>query len=231
MINLNVKVLETNNDANWEAWYTEMLSMLAEDAVGPLVGIPYDSSPQNKHVISERIPDWLFNHPSYSVMQWTYNLGDYSSNYAFGAYLVRNFGGPKLLEHIAKSSKSGRASLNESLAAFNGPSVDVALARFGETLVYSGTKKPADVYSFDNPASDTIGGTTYTFSGFDIWNISYSVNGYGSYKGPRVLSSGAPIPPYGVQIISPSNWKSKTDDFTVQITNGDNTVYNFVMIR
>jgi hypothetical protein len=235
MINFNVKVLTAGNTQSWntEVWYTEMLSMLAEDAIGPLVGIPYDSSSQNGHVILERIPDWLYNHPSYSVMQWGKGVGYYASNYAFGAYLVRNFGGPALLSHIAKSSKSGRDSLNESLAALNGQSVDVqyALARFGETMVYSGAKKPAGVYSFDKPASGTIDGTSYTFAGFDIWKMSYGAIGYGNFTGPRVLSRSETIPPYGVQIISSSDWKSKTGSFTVQIANGDNGVYNFVMVR
>jgi hypothetical protein len=232
MINLNVKVLETNNDANWEAWYTEMLSMLAEDAVGPLVGIPYDSSSRNGHVILERIPDWLYNHSSYSAMNWGQGVGSYSSNYAFGAYLVRNFGGPELLSRIAKSDKGGIASLNESLGALNNPSVDIqyALARFGETLMYSGSNKPAGVYSFDNTVSGEINDTEYTFAGFDVWAMNYSAGGK-NYKGPQVLSSGKSIPPNGIQIISQSNWKSKSGNFAVQITNGNSDVYNFVMFR
>jgi hypothetical protein len=59
MINFNVKVKQQGNKwSNFETWYTEMLSLLAEDAIGPLVGIPSDQS-DNGNVIRARIPSWL----------------------------------------------------------------------------------------------------------------------------------------------------------------------------
>jgi hypothetical protein len=238
MINYNVKVIQTNNNyANYEAWYTEMLSMLAEDAIGPLVEIPYDPSSKNGHVILERIPGWLNSYASFGVMQWTNNNADvlnyYASNYAFGAYLVRNFGGPALLSHIAKSNTGGRTSLDASLRALNGPAVDsqYALTRFGEALVYSGSKKPVGVYSFDNTVSENIGGTDYTFSGFDIWNMDRQSGGT---KGPVVyLYDGTflPIPPYAVQLFSRNDWLGKSGSLSVQVANRNPDMHYFVMVR
>jgi hypothetical protein len=238
MINYNVKVLKTGNYANYETWYTEMLSMLAEDAIGPLVGIEANTK---GHVIQERIPIWLNSYMNYGVMQWTNGadvLGYYSSNYAFGAYLVRNFGGPKLLEHIAKSPNGGTASLDESLRALNSQlfsSLDTsispsayALARFGEALVYSGTQKPANVYSFDKSFSETIDETLYTFSAFDIWEMT----GYKtSQTGPLMYQSGtsAEIQPNGIYASNVNNGKNASGNLTIKITGGNPGMYYYAM--
>jgi hypothetical protein len=233
MINFNVKVIQTKNEANYEAWYTEMLSMLAEDVIGPLVGIPANT---DGHVIEERIPYWLYTYMNSGVMQWPYTsqnvLAFYASNYAFGAYLVRNFGGPTLLEDIAKSPSGGKASLDESLRKFNGANIDsqYALARFGEVLVYSGNKKPDGAYSFDKTVTQTVGGKNYTFFGFDVWNTYQT--GSATRKGPWIDSrSGvsAQIQPYGVFVTQDSAWKNKSGSLVINLSRADIGAYYFVM--
>jgi hypothetical protein len=238
MINYNLKVLETGNYSNYETWYTEMLSMLAEDVIGPLVGITYNPSSPNGHVIHTRILYWLVSYMDYGAMQWNDEdaLFYYSSNYAFGAYLVRNFGGPELLSLIAKSPKGGRDSLDESLRALNGPSVDTryAMTRFGEALVYSGNAKPAGGYSFDKTVTGDVGGVEYIFCGFDIWGMQYTLDGEGPFKGPLVFlyEEGVtnPIPPYTVQLFSRNDWQNKSA-VTINVVNGNPKVHYFVMTR
>jgi hypothetical protein len=252
MINYNLKVLQTGRSSNWESWYTEMLSMLAEDVIGPLVGIPYNPSSANGHVINERIPTWLFSYAGYGVMQWNNydSLPYYASNYAFGAYLVRNFGGPQLLSDIAKSASSGRTSLNQSLKKLNGQRVDTdyALARFGEALVYStSTGIPSRAYSFDKTVSWTVGSTEYSFNGFDIRGMAYTVHTVqglaGLFQGPVIYQyqKGASynVPPYGVQVfflndLSDNTLIPKTGSLTVEVEVDvqaeSNGVYYFVMV-
>ncbi|MDR1095651.1 MAG: hypothetical protein LBL31_04625 [Spirochaetaceae bacterium] len=243
MINFNVKVIEqpSLSPTNNPAWYTEMLSMLAEDVIGPLAGITAGSE---GHVIKERIPSWLSTYANYGVMQWdnTDALGYYSSNYAFGAYLVRNFGGPALLSAIAKSPAGGRDSLDESLRELN-PSVfdslgkDItpsayALTRFGEALVYSGTK-PEGVYSFDNNVSDIVGGKSYTFSRFDIWDMIRLPSDHEA-KGPRIYptSGSDQIKPYGIRVTQDSGWTNRSDkNFPVIIKGGNAGMYYFVLVK
>jgi hypothetical protein len=240
MINFSVKIIKGNpyyrNAWGTDTWYTEMLSMLAEDVIGPMVGIAANSA---GHVIAARIPTWLAgNYAVYGPMQW--DAGDalpyYASNYAFGAYLVRNFGGPALLSHIAKSPQIGRDSLDASLRAIAGRSLYHATVRFGEALVYSGSM-PADVYSFDKTASSKIGGNTYTFAAFNIWNMSYSIEGEtGTFHGPAVyeyknneLSS---IPPYTPQLFTTArSWLNKTGGLTITVSNRNPGVSYFVMVR
>jgi hypothetical protein len=174
MINFNLKVLVGGEYLSWntEVWYTEMLSMLAEDTIGPLVGV--DSS---YHVTNGRISRWLPRYADCSVMYWPSSSGAtldyYSSNYAFGAYLIRNFGGPALFSAIAKSNSSGRGSIDGFMRIFNndvGIDTAYAMSRFAEALLYSGTV-PEGVLTFDKTVFDTINGQLYTFSGFNIWSM------------------------------------------------------------
>ncbi|MDR1468938.1 MAG: hypothetical protein LBT00_06560 [Spirochaetaceae bacterium] len=188
MINFNLKVLQGGEYLSWntEVWYTEMLSMLAEDVIGPLVGIvpndPNELNGNQNHVINVRIPDWIRQYADVSVMYWPSSgntLPYYSSNYAFGAYLVRNFGGPALFSAIAKSKASGRGSLDGSLRKFNGVGIDTyyAMSRFGEALLYSDDKVPEGCYTFDKEITGLVGGETYTFPAFDIWSDAFNPPG------------------------------------------------------
>jgi hypothetical protein len=218
MINFNVKVKQQNDKwSNWESWYTEMLSLLAEDVMGPLVEIPYDLSLDNGNVIRERIPTWLASYADYGVMHWDNGnpLPYYASNYAFGAYLVRNFGGPGLLSRIAKSDLGGEVSLDEALTALNGSHATAryALSRFGEALVYSGSSQPSGVYSFDKEVPGLVNGESYTFPAFDIWDISYTTTTGGPvYIGPKTYTyeSGIVIPGKGLKLFQHADWKKKT---------------------
>jgi hypothetical protein len=234
MINYNVKVLHGSSYLPLETWYTEMLSMLAEDVIAPLVGIDGED-----HVINSRIPYWLLTHASSSVMQWNESdpLPSYSANYAFGAYLVRNFGGPALLADIAKSSSRDKTSLDQSLSRFASTNTQQALARFGEVLVYSGSSKPAGVYSFDKRVANKIDNYTYTFVAFDIWSavIQYK-DGNGNtqnQRGPTISDFAyvsQTIPSNAVQLFSRPAWRGATGSTTINVQNKSNGVIYYVMV-
>jgi hypothetical protein len=230
MINFNLKVLMAGHIQSWnnEVWYTEMLSMLAEDTIGPLVGI-LPNVPG--HVTFERIPKWLETYSDVSVMYWPASaantLAYYASNYAFGAYLVRNFGGPALFSAIAKSYAPGRASIDACLRVFNGREVDTAYAleRFGEALVYSGDTVPNDVFSFDKTAQEVIGGTTYTFERFDIW----ATNGPVVRQYSRL--SDYSIPSNTVQLYTDTAWKGISGRLDVLLQNVDTSSKYLLMVK
>jgi hypothetical protein len=242
MINFNIKVLGGGQITSWnnEVWYTEMLSMLAEDVIGPLVEIPYDSSSDNGHVINARIPMWLAGYADYGVMQWDNSnpLPYYASNYAFGAYLVRNFGGPALLSAIAKSYAGGRGSVDGSLRALNGWAVDTvyAMHRFGEALVYFGEAMPKDVCSFYKTVTETIGGTDYMFPRFNIGEEIVgeiiSLTGHG-VRGVRPFEklTDYSSPPNSVQLYSDSTWKNKRGTLDVFLRNVDANASYYLLVK
>jgi hypothetical protein len=164
MINYNVK--GTIN----EAWYTEMLSMLAEDLLCPLIGIPITNT---AHPAVSRGNYFLAGYFTQGPYYWS-DASDsvyfsYANNYAFGAYLARNFGGAELVSAIAKSPIDGKLSINTALVAQTGGDIDLnkALARYFEAFVFSGTL-PARALSFDKTVTKAIAGIDYTFYGFNV---------------------------------------------------------------
>jgi hypothetical protein len=244
MINFNVKVIQGGQIRVWnnETWYTEMLSMLAEDVVWPLLG----GSSSESLVIGMRIPSWRSNYDKCSVMYWPPANTDagpyYAANYAFGAYLVRNFGGVPLFSAIAKSHAGGRASIDGSLRATNmEPNIDVtyALERFGETLVYF-EDVPENVYSFNKTLSETLKADngndyTYSFSAFDIRNVR-SVNT--SSDTPKVFDfkdmGQTPMPFNTVQIFQDDSWKEEKitgGRLDIQFLNVDTSAKYFVLVK
>jgi hypothetical protein len=247
MINYNMKVIKTGNQDNFTSWFSEMLSMLAEDVIGPMVGIPFQSGTgeATDHVIWGRIPAWLRGYDTARVMWWpspssgTSTIPYYSSNYAFGAYLVRNFGGPELLSAIAQSTRDGRDALDYYLRYFNGTNatVDYALSRFGEALVYSGPDKPSAALSFDKSATARIAGHDYTFHAFDIWEMRHRPSGTelpwqrGPKKFPYNAGERETIIAGTMKLYYQEDWLSKTGSLNIQVpSNGSSNINYSVMV-
>jgi hypothetical protein len=226
MIHFNEKYVR--NGKSSDTWYNEMLSMLAEDMIAPMPPINVtdpDDLPMS------RFP-WFIRGYNKGISQWPSDSDvffSYANAYAFGAYLVRNLGGPALVEQMAKNSYVNKDSVSAALAAVS-PAPDVknfnrALYRFAETLVYSGA--PADRFSFGKSASGVIGVTPYTFNPIDIMGLTNSniytpadvvINAGGS--GPLIfnLKYKISMPPNSVLVQSRPEWQNATGAVTVTIT-------------
>ncbi|MDR2371204.1 MAG: hypothetical protein LBD71_06965 [Treponema sp.] len=224
MIHFNEKYVRRGKRS--ETWYNEMLSMLAEDMIAPMIGV---TGPNNLPM--GRFP-WFIRGYSEGISRWLSGSDvyfSYANAYAFGAYLARNLGGPALVEAMAKNNYVNKDSISAALAAVS-PAPDVknfdrALYRFAETLVYNGA--PAGRFSFGRAASGVIGGNTYTFNGINIrnWNNSniYSpadvvINAGG--PGPLIFSLKYlfGMPPNSVLVQSRPEWQNFTGVLTVTFT-------------
>jgi len=237
MINFNQK---SRNGLGSEAWFDEMLAMLAEDIIDPLIGMGQGSG---GHPIDVRIPDFLGYYPLCGVDQWLEGddvIMSYSTAYAFGAYLIRNYGGPQLLYEMLHNDKGNRNSIDKALETVNpgkGFTFDKALERYAEALLYSTSNTgtvPADKMSFDRSRAYTIGSTTYTAAAFDIWKIkmdpdmladyhdkNYITNAlYYNYKGGPITfplikdQYPSPVPGHSVWLIR----VEETGKITVNVT-------------
>ncbi|GMO49893.1 MAG: hypothetical protein Pg6C_13020 [Treponemataceae bacterium] len=195
MIQFNEKFIKKG--LNSESWYNEMLSMLAEDMLDRHIGInpPADITTYSGHPIYERIPRFKNFYWASGVTDWLsgYNVYfSYSNAYAFGAYLVRNYGGAKLLYEMAHNDYANIASVNAALASTASITFDKALEKFPEVLFNNtgaaGTASFKQTGAAWNPYPPGITPSDYTFGAFDI--------GTGLY-GP---SSPQPIRPYGIEI-------------------------------
>jgi len=168
MINFNVKYVK--NGKSSASWYDEMLSMITEDVIAPLIGIDQTNS---GHPIKSRIRTFLSSYNEVGVTEWdTLKSESYAKGYAFGAYLMRNYGGPELLKKILANNTTNIESITAALEEISpGMTFEKALSRYGEAMIYSGSFMPESVVSFDKTVTSTVNGTSYTAYGFDIWNM------------------------------------------------------------
>jgi hypothetical protein len=202
--------------------------MLAEDIIGPMIGIGADSY---GHPINSRIPLFLGIYWDAGVADWLKGddvISSYSSVYAFGAYLVRNYGGPALLRAMMDNSAVDRASITRALSTTsdlglqatsdNVRSFEQALRGYAEALLYSTTNTggvPNGKPSFDRSQSSVIGGKTYEAKAFDIWTMQMPpvllndkeftdmIQIDSNYKGPVII-------PY-------SKWKTQMPGYSIFI--------------
>ena len=222
MIHFNKKQVEKGLLS--DTWYNEMLSLMTEDVMSSLLGIPLSNN-QNK--IMQRIPFFLSGY-DVGLTNWSGLPENYGHEYAFGAYLLRNFGGAELLKRIMANDTvnepSISAELNEMVA---GMDLKKALKRFGETLIFTGQ----DGYmTFNKTVTKTINGTTYTSLAFDVWN-TFKI--YASpYNQPNIYDlTQKEMKPNSILLHSADVWSNKTGDFSINVQKPDTDVTLYLMAR
>ncbi|MDR2731200.1 MAG: Ig-like domain-containing protein [Treponema sp.] len=224
MINYSQKYIK--NGVSSETWYNEMLSMLAQDVISPLIGI----DPTNSgHPIKSRIPRFLSVYNGLGISVWDSNtqLSSYSMAYAYGAYLLRNYDGASLLKEMLANNSTNINSVTAALKTVGGSglSFEESLRRFGEAIVFS-EPMPSDVLSFDKTVTQTIGGTSYTATRFNVWND------FGTTTKPRVFGSTEQVEmqPYSITVHQDSSWKGRTGTFSVILNRPANSSIEFYLM-
>jgi hypothetical protein len=230
MINFNEK--KVNKGLSSARWYNEMLSLMAEDIIDPLLGITIEDI---GHPVRMRMPYFLSVYNGVSLTEWLSGdeaLVSYATVFAFGAYLARNFGGADLLYEIAHNDAVDIPSLSLAISAVNdGQTFEQALVRYGEALVFSGADRPADVFSFDRTVTSMRGDIEYTVSGFDIWNMKNA----SGFKGPVIFNIEEEQPDldsYSLLVQTCNTWQNITGDITTTIVEpASNAVELYLMIK
>jgi len=221
MIHFNKKFVEQGK--NSATWYNEMLSMMTQDLIDELIGI----TPVNRfHITQQRMPTFLLNYNQVGVTEWQGDSVSYAKGYAFGAYLLRNYGGATLLQKILANNLANIESITMALDEISpGLTFEQAISRYGEAMIYSGLSMPEGVLTFDKTVAATINGFTYTANRFDIWNDFSS--------GLAVFGLGQmDMRPYSVTIHSVLGWKSRTGTVSIILNRPlDPNVALYVMVR
>ena len=115
---VNKVVLSSNSSVSKvSTWYNEMLSMLSEDIFTDLLGIELENAPANRlNFFNAYYPLGFYQWRSGSDY---FPSGDvyisYANSYAFGAYLLRNFGGIKLIKEICQNDSVDEESITKAL--------------------------------------------------------------------------------------------------------------------
>ncbi|GHU15589.1 hypothetical protein FACS1894163_02870 [Spirochaetia bacterium] len=232
MINFNVKYVK--HSVRSQSWYDEMLADVAKDMIQPMIGV---STTNSDNVIPQRITGFLTSYANKGVTIW--DSSSYSYSYAFGAYLTRNYGGAELFKNILANDSANEASIVAALQQTTGnSSIDFSYAveKFAEAFIFSDST--GDRATFNQTVTKTISGTTYTFTGFDIWSARYNLTVpagyYRSWGGPTIypLSNQPAMQPNSVYVQSSNDWRGGTLSSPVTLNKpADTGVKLFLMIR
>jgi hypothetical protein len=168
----------------------------------------------------------------------------YAMNYAFGAYLVRNFGGFDLYRQMLSNNAANADSVNAALKYCgikdaNGADMTLESARsqFFQPFVF--TKSGEGGYTFNKAVSCTKDGVTYTFPAFDISTISrMSVSGVdasgSSPKGALILPANTCADPLSTDCFTlhrGDGWSNITTDKTLNISGGNNISFYLAKVN
>ena len=119
---VNKVVLSSNSSVSKvSTWYNEMLSMLSEDIFTDLLGIALENAPANRlNFFNAYYPLGFYKWRSESNY---FPSGDvyisYANSYAFGAYLLRNFGGIELIKEISQNDFVDEESITKALESLD----------------------------------------------------------------------------------------------------------------
>ena len=224
MINHYNKTLLAYNTESTQTWFTEMLSMLCEDMLQNYLGISDENSPIS------RMQSFNTGYYQHGITEWQNSQNSYANIYAFGAYLIRNFGGIKLLSAIGKNKKNNKDSITQALQTLGyDETFDSVFLKFSQALIYEDSNK----LTLNKEITETLDGYEYTFKAFNIWDISYR-QGFKRNYGPYCFSPSQKVQlrPYGFTIHTQNSWKNiATDTFSVELikNENDNIKYMFIL--
>ena len=200
MINFYQKQIVFDAQAGTEVWINEMCSQIVEDllaaklqVIGPRGVEGTDGTAGAAGNEQGRLP-W-FNYYDYvSLTDWGGSgpLPSYSSTYAFGAYLARNYGGAALLRDIVRCPEFDSASVVNAVSAFTGrqESLQKLLERWSAAIVLSDLTGAPTGYRFNIGFffASSIGGADYDLGSIDFFNYRF-----GTLDGPRLYTGRGPV--------------------------------------
>ena len=222
MINYYNKTLFGDKTESTQTWFTEMMSMLCEDMLQTFLGINDNDSPISRME--------YFNSGYYrnGINEWQNSQYSYACVYAFGAYLVRNFGGIRLLEAIAKNRQTNKNAIENGLKELGyNETFDSVFLKFSQALIYEDSVN----LTFNKEVKEILNGFEYTFKAFNIWK---KANGnFPILYGPVCFSPAKKyeLRPYGFTIHTQNSWQNiTTDTFTVELIKNDNNDIKYMFI-
>lgn len=160
---VNKVVLSSNSSVS--TWYNEMLSMLSEDIFTDLLGIELENAPANRlNFFNAYYPLGFYKWRSGSDY---FPSGDvyisYANSYAFGAYLLRNFGGIELIKKISQNDFVDEESITKALE-----SLDYDFTFFDVLLNFYQILFENESYSLNKEFSDDSFGCKLNIKAIDL---------------------------------------------------------------
>jgi hypothetical protein len=232
MIQFYQKQVVLGASVGTDTWINEMCSMLMEDLVADKLGVEGPrgvltadaGTPGNT---LGRIP--YFNassNASLAVTGSSFGLTNYALAYAFGSWLIRNYGGPDLLKRIVQCAQTDYTAVINAAGAYSGrtESMERLLQRWSASVLLSDTTSAPPGYRYNTGGwtSFTAGSQSFNLGSIDIFNYSPQLTTYSS-------AAVIPAPPYyssDVYFLAASKLSSSR---TFSVTLPEGTVMSVVL--
>ncbi len=158
-------VLQTQTQT--ETWLNELCSLAIEDLTATRMEYPNPSE--------MRIPSYNYL-PYLGLNYWDDQGYSYGTAFSYGAYLMRNYNGPDILNRIVNSKYNGTQAITNALrdSGYN-YGFGETLARWGNSVIMSDKIETLDGYSLKGTTSE-YKGTEYVTEPINIFNYEYSDN-------------------------------------------------------
>ena len=204
-------------------WFNEMCSLVAEDLLVNPLGITAEDAP------SSRLAEFADHYAEAGVTDWLAlpnTLKSYASAYAFGGYLLRNYGGAALFGSMVKSNKVDREAISAALSSqgFAQDSFETALSHYGEALVFAQPPAGSQLKSFNKPGTWTVNGLTYTANALDLAAANTGMRVYD-------LSAGVALRPTGQLLQSKPAWSNLSGNLSIVLTKPADGVSLYLMVK
>ncbi|MCR5620966.1 MAG: hypothetical protein K6G18_03845 [Treponema sp.] len=215
MVHWNQKTMKQDLESG--SGFNEMLSMLCEDLLQSYLGLDDDDSPKARLPLFEKCyPDVGLEYRDSSSYL---TLLSYADNYAFGAWLARNFGGAQLVKALSTNAYVDA----KSIEAATGKSMEYLLKWYAVSCLDRNSARLSPSYTFNRAAGE--------LSAINLWTLSSSLDstyaetkssGYYKFDGPATFGYNAKynLRPYGMTL----NYVGKTTDQNVSLNLGTSTV-------
>lgn len=178
-------ILARGDGKTADTWINEMCSQLVEDLVADKLGVrgprgvlPSDGGAGPAGNPYGRIPDfnqYLSLGLTKSGME-SYSVEDYAFSYAFGAWLIRNFGGASFVRNVVQDPRTDSGCVTAAVASVRGKSVDMGelIQRWAVAILGSSrTDMPYGLRCNSGGwISSSAGGLAYNLGSIDFFNYS-----------------------------------------------------------
>ena len=182
MLNFINKKIKINPNTSIQTWYTEMLSLIAEEMLQETIGIDDTESPKNRLRIFNKYYYKGFTNWQEGNEVYIY----YANAYAFGAFLVRNFGGSQLIKKIVNNSYLNQESITQALRELGyNEDFNSVCEKFAQTVIFTQNCNNNKFYSLNRIIEEQ----DFTFDAIDLTTEFYAntISNY-LYYGPVIFS-------------------------------------------
>ena len=182
MLNFINKKIKNSNSNTTQTWYTEMLSLVAEEMLQKTIGIDDKESPKSRLKIFNKY---------YYIGFTNWQVGNeeiiyYANAYAFGAFLIRNFGGSKLIKEIVNNSYLNQESITKALRNLGyNEDFNSVCEKFAQTVIFTQNCNNNNFYSLNRKIEEQ----DFSFDAIDLTTEFYanSISNH-LYCGPVIFS-------------------------------------------